>query len=59
MKKELKQTIFETVSALRKLIVNLTDSRNSKTSANSKLEARISKMKAELDACKGRNAEVH
>jgi hypothetical protein len=59
MKKELKQTIFETVSTLRKLIVKLTDSRDSKTSAIGELEARVSKMKAELDACRGRNAEVH
>jgi hypothetical protein len=54
MKKELKQTIFETISTLRKLIVKLAD-RNSETSAISKLEAQVSKMKAELDACRGRN----
>jgi len=39
MKKELKQTIFETITTLRKLIVKLTDSRDSKTSAISELEA--------------------
>jgi len=59
MKKELKQTTFEIVGTLRKLIVKLTVSRDSKTSAISELEARVSKMKAELDACRGRNAEVH
>jgi hypothetical protein len=59
MKEELKQTIFESVSTLRKLIVKLTDSRATKTSAIGELEARVSKMKAEIDACRGRNAEVH
>jgi vacuolar-type H+-ATPase subunit I/STV1 len=59
IKKELKQTTFEIVGTLRKLIVKLTVSRDSKTSAISELEARVSKMKAELDACRGRNAEVH
>jgi ribonuclease HI len=59
MKKELKQTIFETVSTFRKLIVKLTNSRDSKTSAIVELEARVSKMKAEIDACGSRNAEVH
>jgi hypothetical protein len=57
VKKELKQTIFETVSTLRKLIVKLTVSRNSKTSAISELEDLVFKMTAELDACRGRNAE--
>jgi hypothetical protein len=50
MKKQLKQTIFETVSTLRKLIVKLTNSRDSKTDAISKLKARVFKMKAELEA---------
>jgi hypothetical protein len=59
MKKELKQTIYETVSTLRKLIVKLTDSRDSKTSTIGELEAQVCKMKAEIHACKGRNAEVH
>jgi len=59
MKKGLKQKVFETASTLTKLIVKLTDSRYSKTSAVSELEARVSKMKAEVDACRGRNAEVH
>jgi TolA-binding protein len=59
MKKELKQTIFETVSNLRKRIVKLMDSRDSKTSAIGELEAQVSKMKTEIDACRSPNAEVH
>jgi hypothetical protein len=59
MKMELKQTIFETVSTLRKLIVKLTDSRYSKNIATGKLEARVSKMNAQIDTSRGRNAKVH
>jgi len=59
MKKELNQTIFETASTLRNLIAKLTDSRDRKSSATSELEARVSKPKLELDACRGRTTEVH
>jgi hypothetical protein len=59
MKKELKQTIFETVSTLRSLVVKLKVSRVGKSSTNSELESRVAKMKAELEECRGRNAKVH
>jgi hypothetical protein len=48
MKKDLKLTIFETVSNLRQLFVKLKDSSDSKSSAISELETVVTKMKAEL-----------
>jgi hypothetical protein len=49
MKKELKQTIFETVSTLRNLFVTLKDSRDGQSNIISELEGRVAKMKAELE----------
>ena len=58
MKKELKQTIFETVRTLRNLFVKLKDSRDGKSNTISGLEGRVAKMKAELEECRGSNVEV-
>jgi hypothetical protein len=41
MKKELKQTIFETVSTLRKLFVKLKDKHDSKTKTINELETPV------------------
>jgi hypothetical protein len=49
MKKGLKQTIIETVSTLRNLIVKLHDCRDSKTAEISKLEKQVNDLKAELE----------
>jgi hypothetical protein len=55
----LKQTIFETVITLRNLFVKLTDSRDGKSIAISELEGQGTKMKAELEECRGKNFKVH
>ena len=55
MKKELKQTIFETVSTLRNLFVRLKDSRVNKTIKISELEVRITEMEAQLEAYRERH----
>ena len=47
MKKELKNTISETVSTLRKLLVKLKDISESKTKANSDVERAVTKMRAQ------------
>jgi len=49
MKKELKNTISETVSTLRKLLVKLKDISESKTKAISDLETAVSKMRAQYE----------
>jgi archaellum component FlaC len=59
MKKELKQTIFETVSTLRNLFVKLKCSRDSISTEISELEMQVTKIKAELEECSGKNAERH
>jgi len=56
MKKELKQTVFETLS---NLFVKLKDSRDGKSSKISELEGRVAKMKVELEECRGSVAKVH
>ena len=50
MKKELKQTIFETVSTLRNLFVKLKNNCDEKSSKISELEAEVTKMKTELQS---------
>jgi hypothetical protein len=49
MKKESKQTIFETISTLKNLFVKLEDNRDGKSNTISELAGRVSKMKAELE----------
>jgi predicted nucleic acid-binding Zn-ribbon protein len=58
MKKELKQTILDTVSTLRDLIVKLHVSRESDKDEISKLEKQVGELKAELDGCRQRTAKV-
>jgi hypothetical protein len=59
MNKELKQTIFETLSTLMNLFVKLKDGRDGKSIVISELERRVTKMKAELEECRGKNIKVH
>ena len=49
MKKELKRTIYETVSTLRSLFANLNKSIEEKSVKNAQIENELSKMKAQLD----------
>ena len=49
MKKELKNTISETVSTLRKLLVKLKDISENKTKAISDLEKAVTKMRAQYE----------
>jgi len=58
MKKELKQTILDTVSTLRDLIVKLHVSRESKADELSKLEKQVGKLKTELNECRHSAAKV-
>jgi hypothetical protein len=59
MKKELKQTIFHTVSTLRNLFVKLKNSRDGKSIAIRELEVQVTKMNAELEECRRKIAKVH
>ena len=59
VKKELKHTIFETVSTLRNLFLKLKYRGDSKSIAIRKLVRQVSEMKAELAGSNGRNAKVH
>jgi hypothetical protein len=54
MKKELKQTIYENVSTLRKLFIKLIETNNSNTRSICDLEKVVSNTKAEPDEVKGR-----
>ena len=58
MKKELKQTILDTVSTLRDLTVKLHVSRDSKSEEISKLEKQVDDLKAELEECRHKSAKV-
>ena len=58
MKRELKQTILDTVSTLRDLIVKLHVSRVSKTDEISKLVKQVGELEAELDVCRHRPAKI-
>jgi hypothetical protein len=49
MKKELMNTVSETVSTLRKLLVKLKNISGSKTKAISDLETAVTKMKAQYE----------
>ena len=59
MKKELKKTIFETVSNLRTLFVKLRASGDSKTSEISKLTEQITKLEAQLQQGSDTQARGH
>jgi len=59
MKKDLKQTIFDTVSTLRELYLQQKSSRDSKSQTISELERRVASMKAELEAFRGAMVKVH
>ena len=50
MKKELKQTIFDTLNTIRVLFMQLKTSRDSKTQTVSDLEGLVASMEAELAA---------
>ena len=59
MKKELKQTIFETVSTLRKLYVKLKTNCDVKISKIRELEAEVGKTKTELQRFSEKTVKVH
>ena len=59
MKKELKQTIFDTVFTLRDLFMQLKTSRDSKTQTISDLEERVASMEAELAASINTRTKLH
>ena len=59
MKKELKQTIFETVSTLRKLYVKLKTNCYVKTSKIRGLETELTKTKTELQRFSDKTVKVH
>jgi len=59
MKKELKHTIYETVSTLRKLFVKLKDTCDGKSRMITELEALVASTKAELEGVRDKTAKVH
>ena len=59
MKKELKLTIYETVSTLSKLYVKLKDINNSKTRAIAELELQVASKEVELTGAGHRTAKEH
>jgi hypothetical protein len=59
VKKELKQTIYETLSSLRNLFVKLKYSRDSKSHTISEFKGRVSRMKAKLEARRGVDDKIH
>jgi len=59
MRRELKQTIFDIVSTLRDLYVQLKSSRDSKSQTISDLEGRVASIKADLEASRGFMVKVH
>jgi hypothetical protein len=54
MKKELKQTIYETVSTLRKLFTKLIETNNSNTRQITELEKKVTNTETEFDELKGK-----
>ena len=54
MKKELNQTIYETVSNLRKLFIKLVETNNSNTRLITELEKKVANTETELAELKGR-----
>jgi len=59
MKKELKNTIYETVSTLRKLVAKLKDMNDSKTRTICEKETLVANTKAELHEVRNRTAKGH
>jgi len=59
MKKELKQTTYETVRTLRKLFVKLKDSYDSKTRAIPELQTLVATTKTELEEARSRTDKDH
>jgi len=59
MKKELKHTIYETVSTLRKRFVKLKDSYDSKTRAIPELQTLVATTKTELEEARSRTDKDH
>lgn len=58
MKKELKQTLLDTVSTLRGMLVKLHESSVSKTEEISKLEKQVGELKSELEVCRQRSEKA-
>jgi len=58
-KKDLKQTIYETVSTLRKLFIKLKDSYDSKTRAISEFETLVAKKNTQLEEVRSRPGKGH
>jgi hypothetical protein len=59
VKKELKNTIYENVSTLRKLFAKLIDMNDSKTRTICELETLVANTKAELDGVRKTTAKGH
>jgi len=59
MKKQLKHTIYETVSTLKKLFVKLKDMNDIKTKTINELETLVATTKAETDGFRNRTARRH
>jgi hypothetical protein len=57
--RELKPTIFQTVSTLRYLFIKMKKRGDSKSIAIRKLEMQVCEMKAELIGCNGKNPNVY
>ena len=57
MKKELKHTIYETVSTLRKLFVKLKDISDGKSRTITELETLVASTKAELEGVRDKTAK--
>jgi uncharacterized coiled-coil DUF342 family protein len=56
MRKELKKTIFETVSTLRNLFNTMKGRLDERTRRNKQLEAEVNTVKTELDSCRTMHA---
>jgi uncharacterized coiled-coil DUF342 family protein len=59
MRKELKRTIFETVSTLRNLFNKMKGMIDEKTRRNKQMEKEINTVKTELDSCRSVTAMRH
>jgi len=59
MKKDLKQTIFETVSKVRNLFIKLKNNCDEKSSKVSKLEAEVTKAKTEQEGLTNKAVNIH
>jgi hypothetical protein len=59
MRKELKTTIFETVSTLRIFFIMMKEMIDEKTRQNKQMEQEINTVKTELDSCRSATAMRH